>query len=87
MHLKQKATEETVSLKMGGFLFLLHQNQRQIYPLQCINHLNEPFISVFTKRKRNRLILAHGRGKAKLLCSNFPINQVSSEEMYRNFNL
>ena len=51
MHLKQKATEETVSLKMGGFLFLLRQNQRQIYPLQCINHLNEPLKSVFTNTK------------------------------------
>ena len=54
MHLKRKATEETVSLKMGGFLSLLRQEQGQIYKLQCINHLNEPFISVFTKRKRNR---------------------------------
>ena len=54
MHLKRKATEETVSIKTGGFLSLLCQDQRQIYPLQCINHLKEPFISVFTKRKMNR---------------------------------
>ena len=39
MHLKRKATEETVSLKMGGFLSLLRQDQGQIYPLQCINHI------------------------------------------------
>lgn len=54
MHLKRKVTEVTVSLKMGGFLSLLRQDQGQIYPPQCINHLNEPFISVFTKRKRKR---------------------------------
>ena len=54
MHLKRKATEETVSIKMGGFLSLLCRDQGQIYPLQCINHLNEPFIPVFTKRKINR---------------------------------